>query len=137
MLDRLGDLPLEELETQIETLERSGMKVDQITVNGFGVKEARDDNLLHAIEESLLAKPKPDAIYAFSDFIRLDGEGQVLAYWASDDAGWTELERLLETHRVRLYLGTVRDEPVSRLEKIARKSGGGLVDMKPPNTETP
>lgn len=127
----------QQLETQIETLERSGMKVDRMTVTGFGVKEGRDDNLLHAIEESLLAKPKPDAIYAFSDFIRFDEEGEVLAYWASDDAGWTELERLLETHRVRLYLGTVESEPVSRLEEVARESGGGLVDMKPPNTETP
>ena len=65
-----------------------------------------------------------DTIYAFSDFdIYYDDD----LTWFSDNTGYEQLERLLTENKLRLYLGTVKNQPPLKLVMIARRSGGGLI----------
>ena len=116
-----------QLNDQVEKLKQGGIKVldeNQYAVSGLGVNTTSPDNLLGAIEKALQFRvnSQVDAIYAFSDFDIYDSPN-----WSSDEAGYQQLERLLSVNKIRLYLGTVANQPPMRLVTIARRSGGGLI----------
>ncbi len=83
------------------------------------------NNSLHKLETALRANPNADAVFVFSDFEFGDYPADV-----HDDAGFEQLRQLLGGRR-RLYLGTVKDPPPEKLIDIARRSGGGLIQVSP------
>jgi hypothetical protein len=115
-----------ELNAQIDRLTASGMTTEVRHAQAFGVSQTGGPaNVLHQIEEVLNASPKPDAIYAFSDF-KIETN---MPAWKSDPEGYARLRALLAGNHARLYLGTVSFPPPNPLVVIARESGGGLIDQ--------
>lgn len=115
-----------QLDEQIAKLKQGGIEVldNNYAVSGLGVNTKSSDNLLGAIETALKSKGNSpvDTIYAFSDFEVVSSSN-----WSSDDEGYQRLEKLLKENQVRLYLGTVKNQPPRKLVIIARQSGGGLI----------
>jgi len=95
---------------------------------GFGFSTTGpDDNALHTLEQALRNNPSADAIYLFSDF---DPTSTPYLPDAENTPGYSRLQELLRQGRRRLYLGTVRMPPPSELVRIARESGGDLIQNK-------
>jgi hypothetical protein len=95
---------------------------------GFGVATPRArDNALYFLEEALRQSPGADAVYLFSDF---DPTDRPYEPDFSDIAGYARLRELLQQGRRRLYLGTVRTQPGEELIRIAKESGGDVIESK-------
>lgn len=95
---------------------------------GFGVATPRArDNSLYYLEEALRQDPAADAVYLFSDF---DPTNEIYDPDLSDAAGYARLRELLRQRHRRLYLGTVRMPPGEQLIRIAKESGGDVIESK-------
>ena len=95
---------------------------------GFGVATPRArDNALYHLEEALRQDPAADGIYLFSDF---DPTTEVYEPDLSDAAGYARLRELLQQKHRRLYLGTVRMQPGEELIRIAKESGGDVIESQ-------
>lgn len=114
------------LQGQIARLKDSGVLVDELTADGFGVSTAGNSrNLLNRLKEGLRANLNVDAVYVFSDFTYIDEPID-----GNNEAGYQQLRELLTGRKLRLYLGTVRDQPSDELIAIAWGSGGGMINSK-------
>ncbi|SRR6266404_1518659 len=111
----------------INQLKSSGISVDnraKTQGGGFSATGA-EDNSLKTLEQALKENPGADAIFVFSDFTNFDNP------WDRNDAaGYQRLRDLLG--RRRLYLGNVNAnaQPPNELIRIARDSGGDLIEAK-------
>jgi hypothetical protein len=127
MVDRSGSMGGTEsrLAAQLELLRGAGIVAENLyRTRGFGLSPlGNPDNLLYPLKDALRQTPDADAIYVFSDFSH-DAEWVVDG---SDEAGYQQLREMLTEHRMRLYLGTVSDDPSSEFAAIASNSGGAVI----------
>lgn len=131
MKDRSGSMKGEDKKNKLKALSEifkdSNINVLIDSARGFGVATDGDsDNLLYELQDALKANPDIDAVYVFSDFsknieYKVDGD---------NSAGYQNLRELLDTHQLRLYLGTVKDPPRNEMIEIAIASGGGLIENR-------
>ncbi len=117
----------ERLQGLINQLKNAGISVDNpVETQGGGFSVAgSDDNSLKKLEKALKENPAADAIFVFSDFTIFG-----FPWDGSDAAGYQRLRELLRGGQRRLYLGTVNLQPPDELIRIARDSGGGLIEAK-------
>jgi hypothetical protein len=100
-------------------------------VKGFGFSTTGPpDNALHVLEQALQKNSAADAIYLFSDFYPPNDAPDAYPPNKDDGAGYERLRKLLQEGHRRLYLGTVRNLPDRQLVRIARESGGNLIESK-------
>ncbi|MGH7768669.1 MAG: hypothetical protein ACREQP_14550 [Candidatus Binatia bacterium] len=111
------------LNKQLEHLGNAGVSLRRGTALGFGVSVTGwNENFLHQLQQALAANQELDAVYLFSDFTYMDEPID-----GSDGAGYEELNQILSRRGLRLYLGTVRDQPPPMLVESAAQSGGGVI----------
>jgi hypothetical protein len=114
-----------------ERLRRSGISIgSEKRPDGFGFGVATPgarENALSYLEEALRENPAADAIYVFSDF---DPTFESYPPDESNPAGYARLREILRQGHRRLYLGTVRNLPSEQLIRIARESGGDVIESK-------
>jgi hypothetical protein len=114
-----------------ERLQRAGISIgSEKRSDGFGFGVATrgaPENALHYLEEALRENPAADAIYVFSDF---DPTSESYPPDESNAAGYARLREILRQRHRRLYLGTVRMLPTEPLIRIARESGGDVIQSK-------
>jgi hypothetical protein len=117
------------LQRQLERLQTSGISVgDRFGAQGFGFSVVGDaSNGLHSLEAALQRNPNADTIYLFSDF---DPTNVPYPPDFSDADGYARLREVLRQGHRRLYIGTVRKQPDRELIRIARESGGDLIESK-------
>lgn len=113
------------LQKQLEKLRASGIFIgDRLSPLGFGFSvSGHTRNALHALEEALRRNPNGDAVYLFSDFDRTNVPYEPDS---SDADGYARLSVLLRQGN----LGAVRKQPDPELLRIARESGGDLIESK-------
>lgn len=118
----------------INYLQKSGVNAEnQHRTDGGGfASQGPPDNSLKILETALQTTPGADAIFVFSDFNPATGNFPVADDPdAHDEAGFQRLRQLLGERRRRLYLGTVAHMPPAELIEIARRSGGGIIQVAP------
>ena len=93
----------------------SGMELDSAEIDTGGVTST----LVQGLRESLQRNPDADAVYYFSDFN--DG---------TDPTQFEELRKVLEENDLKLFLGTVEEEPDPLVIALADSSGGKLINMR-------
>lgn len=129
MVDASGSMKGTEeiLKKQLAQVEALGVLVERHTTRGFGVSMTGDRRtpLLERLEATLQANPNVDAIYVVSDFSK-----KTPRWDESNEAGYQRLRQILQERRLRMYLGTVRDDPPRELAEIARQSGGDVIESK-------
>lgn len=114
-------------------LQKSGVNTEnRHRTNGGGFSsQGPDNNSLKRLETALQATPGADAIYVFSDFNPATDNSDSRDPDAHDEAGFQRLRQLLGERRRHLYLGTVEHTPPAELIEIARRSGGGIIQVAP------
>jgi hypothetical protein len=113
------------LKAQLDQLQAAGVDISgHHTSVGFGARfGGAQDNLLNSLKKALSSDPAIDTIYVFSDFDPGPAD-------ESDEAGYLELRRILGERGLRLYLGTVDQEPSNEFVTIARESGGDVIKSR-------
>lgn len=121
-----GTEPL--LKRDLDAIEARRIPVARYNVPGFGIAvraDGRPTYMLATLETAVTQNPAADVVYLFSDFSYRSEEVD-----GSNTAGYERLRALLVKRGVRLYLGTVRDEPPRDHVMAARDSGGDTITSR-------
>ncbi len=103
------------LESRVAELQAAGLTIDLVAdVSGSSV-----DSFVVSLGQVLPDLPQVDTVYFFADFA---------------DAGsaelYSQLQRLLDGRRLKLYIATVNFDPAREWVEIVGASGGDLLDSR-------